>query len=281
MTTIGEHEVVRRLGRIILSGRDAVSFTQSQVSNDVTVSPRTLRGTLILDPNGRINVAASYLVPTDEEVWLLTEASKLESLSDRLRRFAIRVKMTSTVDEVWVGSPLVNGADDIENRSPFVVGERIWIAPATTTPPIPPTSESDYRKLRISKRKTDHDLEGFDDLVPAALGGMLDSLVSFTKGCYTGQELVARMDARGANAPSSVRWFVTSTWEHELDEEAAEPFSIQVAETGQVAGEVHGVVMIDGRIEGFALIGRRYVDERLVLACGATYAREIVELSPL
>ncbi|MGC8481641.1 MAG: hypothetical protein ACP5PJ_08840, partial [Acidimicrobiales bacterium] len=153
--------------------------------------------------------------------------------------------------------------------------------PATTAPPVPATSEVDYRTLRISKRKIDHDLEDFEDLVPAALGSMLDSLVSFTKGCYTGQELVARMDARGAKAPSSLRWFVTSPWEHEPDGEAAEPFSIQVAETGQAAGEVHSVVMIDGRIEGFALIGRRYLDERLVLARGITYAREIVELSPL
>jgi folate-binding protein YgfZ len=35
----------------------------------------------------------------------------------------------------------------------------------------------------------------------AAEAGLLDRTVSFTKGCYTGQELVARLDARGNNVP--------------------------------------------------------------------------------
>jgi len=30
---------------------------------------------------------------------------------------------------------------------------------------------------------------------------VIDASVSFTKGCYTGQELVARIDSRGGNVP--------------------------------------------------------------------------------
>ena len=33
----------------------------------------------------------------------------------------------------------------------------------------------------------------------AAEAGLVERTVSFTKGCYTGQELVARLDARGSN----------------------------------------------------------------------------------
>jgi tRNA-modifying protein YgfZ len=39
------------------------------------------------------------------------------------------------------------------------------------------------------------------DKTIAAEAGLLDRSVSFTKGCYTGQELVARLDARGNNVP--------------------------------------------------------------------------------
>jgi folate-binding protein YgfZ len=41
-----------------------------------------------------------------------------------------------------------------------------------------------------------------DGMIPAELGaGTVAAAASFTKGCYTGQELVARLDARGSNVP--------------------------------------------------------------------------------
>ena len=39
-----------------------------------------------------------------------------------------------------------------------------------------------------------------DKTIPAATG-QIDRSVSFTKGCYTGQELVARVDSRSAGPP--------------------------------------------------------------------------------
>jgi folate-binding protein YgfZ len=281
MGSIGEDQLLRRYARVVLKGRDAVSFTQSQVSNDVTVAPGLLRGTLILDPNGRINVAASYLVPSDEEVWLVTHPAKIDALTERLQRFAIRVKMTTTVDDVWLGVPLVGGDREVENQSPFVNGERVGLAEVSTNPSLLPTDDSDDLSLRIAKRRCDHLLEGFADLVPAALGETLEAVVSFTKGCYTGQELVARMDSRGANAPSAIRWFATAEWPEDQDEHAVDGLSIKVAASGQVAGELGGVVRTNGRIEGFALIGRKYDGQPLVLSQSARYDREIVELSGL
>ena len=40
--------------------------------------------------------------------------------------------------------------------------------------------------------------------IPAE-AGVVDQSVSFTKGCYTGQELVARVDSRGNNTPRKLR----------------------------------------------------------------------------
>jgi folate-binding Fe-S cluster repair protein YgfZ len=37
---------------------------------------------------------------------------------------------------------------------------------------------------------------------------LIDASVSFTKGCYTGQELVARVDSRGGNVPRHLRRLV-------------------------------------------------------------------------
>jgi folate-binding protein YgfZ len=46
--------------------------------------------------------------------------------------------------------------------------------------------------------------------IPAELG-IIDRAVSLTKGCFTGQELVARMDARGGQAPKQLRGIVVAT----------------------------------------------------------------------
>ena len=45
-----------------------------------------------------------------------------------------------------------------------------------------------------------------DATIPAEAGQwLIDASVSFTKGCYTGQELVARIDSRGGNVPRPLR----------------------------------------------------------------------------
>ncbi len=45
-----------------------------------------------------------------------------------------------------------------------------------------------------------------DDTIPAEAGSwLIETSVSFTKGCYTGQELVARIDSRGNTVPRPIR----------------------------------------------------------------------------
>jgi folate-binding protein YgfZ len=40
--------------------------------------------------------------------------------------------------------------------------------------------------------------------------GLVAAIVSFSKGCYTGQELVARIDSRGGNVPRRLRGVVSA-----------------------------------------------------------------------
>jgi folate-binding protein YgfZ len=67
-----------------------------------------------------------------------------------------------------------------------------------------------------------------DDRTIPAEAGVVDRSVSFTKGCYTGQELVARVDSRGSNTPRKLR-------------------AVTLAVSGAAAGDP---VVVDGREVG-------------------------------
>ena len=66
--------------------------------------------------------------------------------------------------------------------------------------------------------------------IPAEIGGLVEASVSFTKGCYTGQELVARIDSRGGNVPRPVRLL-------EIDADAVAP-GAEITVDGKAVGEI-------------------------------------------
>ena len=58
----------------------------------------------------------------------------------------------------------------------------------------------EYERLRIEAGWPKMGAELTEKTIPAETG-IVDRAVSFTKGCFTGQELVARIDSRGGNVP--------------------------------------------------------------------------------
>ena len=63
------------------------------------------------------------------------------------------------------------------------------------------------QRIRAGMPRLGAELTG--DTIPGEGGQrLIDVSVSFTKGCYTGQELVARIDSRGGNVPRPVRVLV-------------------------------------------------------------------------
>ena len=73
----------------------------------------------------------------------------------------------------------------------------------------PSVTEATSRRYRIDHGVPAMGAELTADTIPAEAGQwLIDASVSFTKGCYTGQELVARIDSRGGNVPRPVRLLV-------------------------------------------------------------------------
>ena len=72
--------------------------------------------------------------------------------------------------------------------------------------PIDPVDDERSEADRIASGQPKMGAEIDEGTIPAELGQrIIDRAVSFTKGCYTGQELVARIDSRGGHAPRQLR----------------------------------------------------------------------------
>lgn len=154
---------------VVVEGPDAVRYVHSQVSQDVAaMAVGETRWTFVLDPTGKVEVLARVQRTGEARLELDTDAGFGDALKARLDRFKIRVKA-----ETSLHARAIEGARDEAARVAFG-----W--PAMGLEIVPG-----------------------DTLVAGT--GLSKVAVSFTKGCYPGQELVERMDSRGATPPRALR----------------------------------------------------------------------------
>ncbi len=85
--------------------------------------------------------------------------------------------------------------------------------------------------------------------IPAETG-VLERSASFTKGCYTGQELVARIDSRGGNVPRHVRVLRVDSPVH---------VGARVEHEGHDVGAVTSAAADDGGSVALAVLARSVV----------------------
>jgi tRNA-modifying protein YgfZ len=190
---------------VMVEGADATTYLHSQLSQEVRdLSVGEARWTLLLAPTGKVEVLARVLRSGEYAYVLDTDRGFGDALVARLNRFKIRVKADVTPIE-WrclsglgaEASPLA-GAVSVPGwwgRGHDFVGPSLdGVADGVA-----------YESARI--------LAGWPamgaeiepgDTIPGELP-VVPVAVSFTKGCYPGQELVERMDSRGASAPRLLR----------------------------------------------------------------------------
>jgi folate-binding protein YgfZ len=169
---------------VTVTGADARKYLHSQIAQDVqTMAPGESRWTLVLQPNGRVDVLARIRCVDAETFELDTEAGFGDELAARLNRFRIRVACEVATSQRqldgtglcgWWGTGVWNPGDDYDERR-IAVG---W--PAMGSEIVP------------------------GERIPAEVG-IVNAAVNLTKGCYPGQELVERMDSRGSQAPNQLR----------------------------------------------------------------------------
>jgi tRNA-modifying protein YgfZ len=213
-----EDVAVVELPRDVLEvrGTDAGAFLQGQVSQDVDALPVRIGSSvdaLLLQPAGKVD--ALLRVTRWVDGYLLdVDAGWGEAVRARLQRFLLRMDVTieplpwrclalrgpraHEVDtgavEVaadWPGWP---GVDLLGDRLPEPEG----VVRATA---------EDFEAARIELGVPRMGAELDERTIPAE-AGVVERAVSFTKGCFVGQELVARINSRGGNVPRRLRGLV-------------------------------------------------------------------------
>ena len=215
-------------GKLALSGPDAKSFLQGQVSNDVE-SLTAGRGcyAAFLTPKGKM-LGDLRILDAGEELLLDTERVSLQPLFNMIRRFSIgydaqlhkRTVECGLISLLGPDAAALGGAaelsEDEHAHAPVSIGPvrarairtdvgidllcdasdtdavRAALELAGATPVSPEIGEC----LRVEHGRPRYGIDLDDTVIPQE-AGLNARGVSFTKGCYVGQETVARLHYRG------------------------------------------------------------------------------------
>ena len=213
-----------RRGLIRARGREAASFLQGQLTSDVaSLGPSQARLAGYCSPKGRL--LASFVVwrPAVDEVLLACSADLLAATLKRLRMFVLRAQCS--LDDASAELPLHgiacadaavaaavlgdeaaaappwqrverDGASLI--RLPDAAGCARWLWAGPSAPPaLPPLPEAEWHRLEVASGIATVEAATADLFVPQMLNFELLGGVDFRKGCYPGQEIVARSQYRG------------------------------------------------------------------------------------
>lgn len=205
---------------LVVRGPDAVTYLQGQVSADVvTLEPGQSTVALLLEPGGKLE-AVTRLWRTDESVVVIdTDRGAGEAVEARLRRFLLRTD--AEIDRLDWDCIAVRGPGSVEldtdDSGAELVGLGLWpgidgidlLGPSPRLPAgATEVSGEQLEALRVRSGWPVHGAEVAEGVIPAEIGSWLITAgVSFTKGCYVGQELTARIDSRGGNVPRNLRSF--------------------------------------------------------------------------
>jgi len=223
----GVVEVPRDFVRV--AGPQALEFLQGQLSQDVATLAVSSSGgrsawSLLLQPTGKVDAWLRVSRLADDEFVLDVDGGFGDAVLQRLTRFKLRTKadLDALVDwRCWsvhgttagwssVGGPELTAADDWPARGGGLGG----VAYLGTRPPnlgadVPEVGLDVHESVRIECGVPEMGAELTESTIPAEAGQwLIDQSVSFTKGCFTGQELVARIDSRGGNVPRHLRGVV-------------------------------------------------------------------------
>lgn len=204
-----------QFGVLTVSGKDASPFLQGQITcnvHDITPGKSSLAA--MCNPKGRA-IAVFLLVKNADDFLLIMPAGLLATVRNKLQMYVLRSQVTLTDSSEAYGllgllnadatsQPFITDTNEgvIAVAMPYVVSRKLLIAPVASAMQLWTAaveqqgfslgSTARWQCLDIYSGIPWLTVETSEEYIPQMLN--LDKLggISFTKGCYTGQEIIAR-----------------------------------------------------------------------------------------
>jgi folate-binding protein YgfZ len=254
-------------GTLLVSGAEAVPFLQGQVSTNInTLTPQSVLLTSCNSAQGRVQ-SVLWIAARGADLVLMTSAELVEITAARLRKYVLRAKV------------------NIEPAPLEVYGRGDGVVPESWSAPLAQTQTGDCNVIRwpgdrtliVAPRQEHADDDAFvlewrrgdvacgiptlhtethESFVAQMLNLDLLGGISFDKGCYTGQEIIARTHYRGTVKRRMFRYAA--------DAAPPAPGTRVIAGDG-VAGEVVTAVPTTGGCELLAVVQLSQMQQELML----------------
>jgi folate-binding protein YgfZ len=227
---------------VAVTGPDAVSYLQGQLSQDVAaLEPGGSSWSWLLQPAGKVDALVRVTRTGPDSLLVDVDSGWGPAVVERLTRFKLRTKAELVAAQVCVlavrgpgaggiaaelagraglpeagGDGAPPGGDDLLAGAPALMVAALWpdggeaadlVVRGLTTLEVGDVvglSAAAWEAERIAAGVPAMGAELTERTIPAETG-LVAVTASFTKGCYTGQELVARIDSRGGNVPRHLR----------------------------------------------------------------------------
>jgi hypothetical protein len=183
---------------LLLEGPDAIAFAQAQFSSKVnSLAIGEWQFSAWLNPQGRVRALFHLARVADDRLLLLLRGGSAAMMADALQRFVFRSKLTLTASSLRA---LVTGPALAMHRV-RVEGETLSLGCDDHSMQVTAEGESDDRwhLPQIQQGWPWLPDSALEELLPPALSLQRLQAVVIDKGCYPGQEIVARLHYRGGN----------------------------------------------------------------------------------
>jgi len=244
-----------------VAGPDAADYLQRMVSNDVeALAVGGSCEALLLTAKARVIAPLVVWRRGEEDFLLLTEPELGETVRAHLVRMRLRARAEIEPEE-HSSAVVFGGAEGIPSSE---FGEP---AVEVLDAGLEPTVQEDELELRRIRAGTARYGREIDDRVLPAEAGLVERAVSFSKGCYPGQEPIARLQHRG-HANRGLRVLRISA-------EEPPPYDAELSFEGRAVGRVTSAVTDpEGGVLALAFV-RVEVPEDAELDLGGAPARAV------
>ena len=198
------------LGALFFTGTDARRFLQGQLSANIeqlAPAASTLAG--FHNPQGRVIAVMGLACDGDDEFIAILPRELVAGVAQRLRKFVLRARV-EIAD--WSSNWRVIGVERPPSRianTPVRWGDR-WLLLTSTSGEAHGIGREDWERMDIAAGIPQVYASTSETFVAQMLNLDLLGAIAFDKGCYTGQEVIARAHYRGRVKRRLQRWHIAS-----------------------------------------------------------------------